>query len=171
MDWLDYVVATLLSLWSLICVVLTAVTLPGTYLMVLGALVVAFVAPDLLSWWTIGGLAMGVVIAEIAEFVSSAAGAAAGGSTKHGLWGATIGGIVGAIAGTAVTPIIGTIIGGIVGAGLFAAAFEKFGASRTWAETGRAASGAVAGRFLATVVKSGIALTMAIGVMVAAFVP
>jgi len=173
MDWVDYVTALLFTAWCLLCVLLTIVTLPGTYLILFGALLVAIFQPDLLSWWMVAGLAMGVVLAELAEFASSAAGAAAGGASKHGLWGATIGGILGAIVGTVLIPIwvVGTLVGGVIGAGLLAGGLERFGAKRTWAETGRAASGAVAGRFFATVVKGIIALAMAITASVAAFLP
>lgn len=165
-----WVVASIVALCSLAGVVMTIITLPGTWFMLLVALAAKLVVPDIFSWWIVGVAGGCVLAAEVADFAGSVAGAKVGGAGKAGMTGALVGGILGAIAGTMVVPIIGTIVGGIVGAALLAIVLER-NTARTWKESTKAGAGAAAGRVAATVVKSAFAIVMALTLSVAAFWP
>ena len=56
-------------------IVLTLLTLPGTWLMLLVALLCQLWRPEQFSWWTLGLALLLAVIAEIIEFFASAVGA------------------------------------------------------------------------------------------------
>lgn len=151
---------------------LTLVTLPGMWFMLLVAIIAKFVTPDIFGWWIVIAAAVLVLIAEITEMTSSAVGAKAGGASKHGITGAFIGGILGAIVGTVFfMPVIGTILGGVIGAAALAVVMERNGAQRTWKESGKAGAGAAAGRVAATVMKTGLAIVMGLVLSIAAFWP
>lgn len=153
---------------------LTLVTLPGMWFMLLVAIIAKFVTPDIFGWWIVIAAAVLVLLAEITEMASSAVGAKAGGASKHGITGAFIGGILGAIAGTiflSFIPILGTILGGVIGAAALAVVMERNGAQRTWKESGKAGAGAAAGRVAATFMKTGLAIAMGLVLSIAAFWP
>ena len=161
------------TLGAIVGVLLTAVTLPGIWMMLLVALLCQIWQPTLYSWWTLGAVALISVGAEIAEGLSSAAGSARSGGSKQGVIGSIIGSIVGLIAGTillAFIPLIGSIIGAIIGAGLGAVIAERGLARRTWGESFRSGRGAAVGRALSTVIKTGFAIAAAGVLIVGAFV-
>ncbi|GAB4554907.1 MAG: hypothetical protein Tsb0013_17580 [Phycisphaerales bacterium] len=146
-------------------VLLTLVGLPGTWLYLTCALIAQWVIGTLLghavpyTWWTIGAGVLLCVLAEVAEGLSGAAGAAKAGASKRALIGAAVGGLVGAIVGTVVLaflPIIGTLIGGAIGAGLGAVVLEltKPKLLRKSESLRTIATGAAIGRLLSTVIKS-----------------
>ncbi|MEO0482541.1 MAG: DUF456 domain-containing protein, partial [Planctomycetota bacterium] len=112
------------------------------------------------------------VLAEVAEFLSSAAGAAKRGGSRAGLIGSVVGGLAGAIMGTVLIliPVVGTIVGGIIGAAAGAFIAERGVSQRTWREAGSIAQGAAVGRALATIIKSGFALIMGAVAVTAALV-
>lgn len=169
---MTWVVATLVLICSLVGIVLTLVTLPGMWFMLLVAIVAKIVTPDIFSWWVVIAAAVLVLLAEISEMASSAVGAKAGGATKQGITGAFIGGILGAIVGTVFfMPVIGTILGGVVGAAALAVVMERNGAQRTWKESGKAGAGAAAGRVAATFIKTGLAISLGLVLSIAAFWP
>lgn len=164
-------VAIAFGLFALVCVGLTVISLPGTWLIVAAAVSIeAFYAP-MFGWWAIG-IAVGLcVLAEIAETVASGAGAARAGASRRASIGAIIGGIVGAIVGTVVIPIpiVGTILGGVIGAAGAAMAMElslheSIRRSSSVADVGK---GAAVGKLLSTVIKSGFAAAIAIVLVVA----
>ncbi len=68
------IAATLVILASIAGVILTILTLPGTWLAVLMGVIVAIWRPELISWWTVGAAGALAVIAEIVELAASAAG-------------------------------------------------------------------------------------------------
>ncbi len=166
-------IASLVALCSLVGVVLTLVTLPGTWFMLLIAILAKLVAPDIYTWWVVVAAAGFVLSAEIADLVSSAVGAKVGGAGKAGMTGALIGGVLGAIAGSIFIPIpvLGTILGGILGAAILAVIMERNGADRTWRESTKAGAGAAVGRVAATFIKTAIAIAMALTLSIAAFWP
>lgn len=153
------------SLYASVCVFITFVGLPGTWLMVSGALVIGLCNPlwsDSPIWsWTVIGIALGLAICgEILETAAAGFGAKAGGGTKRGMLGAILGSMIGAFAGTFVIPIplIGTLIGAIAGA--FAGALlgeltHKETASK--GELVKSATGAAIGRAMGIIGKSGVA--------------
>lgn len=144
---------------------LTLVLLPGMWLTLLAAIVAQFlIKPEPMNWWlvlAIGGMALA---GEIAESVSSAAGAKKFGASKSGMVGALVGSIAGAIAGTiflAFLPIIGTLLGAVVGAGAVTVLAERSVAGRTWTESSKSGAGAAVGRVVAIAIKGGLALVQA----------
>jgi uncharacterized protein YqgC (DUF456 family) len=143
----------LVTIGALIGVLLTAVTLPGIWIMLLIAMVCTWWQPSLFSLWTLGAVAAIAVLAEVAEALSSAAGSARTGGSRAGIAGS----------------LVGSIIGGIVGAGLGASIAERGIAKRTWGESLRSGRGAAVGRALSTVVKTVFAIGAALVLIVGAF--
>ena len=169
-DWSHWGAALILSVVALAGVILTLLTLPGTWLIVLAALLIKLWQPERMSWWIIG-IAIGLAaLGELVELGASALGAAKGGATKRGALGAVVGSVVGAIVGSIVPPFpLGTIVGGVLGAGLGTFLVEKGVAARTWGQAARSGGGAAAGRLVATLAKTSIACAIAIIVTVAGF--
>ncbi|MDA0990121.1 MAG: DUF456 domain-containing protein [Verrucomicrobia bacterium] len=107
--------------------VLSFVTLSGTWLVLLAA-VVALLIPgqDYPGVWTLIGFALVSAAVEGIEAVASAMGVKKrGGSTAAGLL-AIVGGILGMFAGTLIPiPLIGSVIGMLIGSFLFAFLYEQ----------------------------------------------
>lgn len=160
---MEWVAVGVLGVVGLLAGLLTLVSMPGSWLLLLTAVLCWWLVPGFENWWWIAGAGVLAILGEIAEFFSSVVGAKAGGSGKHGAWGALIGGIAGAIVGTVVIPIplVGTIAGGVIGAGVLAAAFEKQGGKKTWRQSSRAGTGAAVGKLASTVLKSCVVFAMA----------
>lgn len=167
----DVLAATLVILASFLGVIFTLLTLPGTWLAVLAGAAVAIWRPELISWWTVGGATLLAIIAEILEIFASAAGAKRGGASRQGALFAVIGSLVGALAGSFVVPIIGTIVGAVLGAGLGAIIAERGLQGRTWRDSAKAGQGAAAGRLAATVLKTILAVFIALLLSIAVLVP
>ncbi len=165
-----------LTVYCLVMVGATIIGLPGMWLMLVAALGVQFYDAGTFSWWTLGVAAALTIAAEIAEFVSGAAGAKAGGASRKAMGAAVIGGIVGAIVGTFAIPIpiVGTLLGSAIGAGLAASSIELRAQDIEGAALRKRAvkvgAGAAAGRLVAVVIKGGFALVLAILLATASFV-
>ncbi len=169
-DWAYWGAALGIVVIALVGVILTLLTLPGTWLIVLAAIGLKAWRPELIDWWTVGVLAGIAVLAEIVEFGAGALGAAKGGATKRGAIGAIVGSFVGAIAGTFIPLFpISTIAGGVVGAAAGTVLMERGSAQRSWADAARSGRGAAVGRLFATLSKTALAAVMGIVVSVAAF--
>lgn len=151
-----------------LCLLLTAVTLPGNWLMVLAAGVLQLWSTrdggtPAYSAWTLGALVLLAVLGEVAETAMGAAGAKAGGARARGAWGAVIGSLVGALAGTvllAFLPIVGTLAGALVGAGAGAFVGELTYGDRRAGQLVRPAAGAAAGRIAGLIAKVAIGALM-----------
>ncbi|MCB1281403.1 MAG: DUF456 domain-containing protein, partial [Salinibacterium sp.] len=158
---------------ALLGILLTAVTLPGTWLAVLFAGVVVLIQRDSMHWgYLVGGVGL-CVAGEIAEFVASAAGATKAGGSRASAIGSILGALVGALAGTIVLgflPIVGTIVGAAAGAGLGAIIGERGHAQRPWKESFAVGRGAAVGRLLSVVIKTGIAVVLAVVLILGAWV-
>jgi len=95
--------------------------LPGTTLILAGAVVYRLTLdPDglAISWWSIGGLAVLMVVSHVIDFVSGAVGAKYFGATRLGAIGGIIGAIVGMFffpIGLFVGPLAGVLIGELIG--------------------------------------------------------
>ena len=148
-------------------VILTILTLPGTWLAVLAGAGVALWRPDLISWWSVGAAAGLAAIAEVVEIIASAAGAKKGGASRHGAIGAVIGSLVGAVVGAPFLLGIGAVIGGVAGAGLGAVIAERGLKGRSWKDSARAGQGAAIGRLVATAIKTFLALVIALVLSIA----
>ena len=171
MEWFDFLLAGSMLVLGLMGVLLTLVGLPGTWLYLACALIAQWTMRDVFnvdapySWWTVG-VGVGLcILAEVAEGLSGAAGAAKAGASKRALVGAAIGGLIGAIAGTillAFLPIIGTLLGGAVGAAIGSVVLElsKNKDLRKSTSLRDVATGAAIGRLLSTVIKSVFAIAL-----------
>jgi hypothetical protein len=165
MDWISIVILVIFGLYASICVLITLVGLPGTWLMVAGALAITLCNPlwsdsSIWSWVTIGIVLGLAVCGEIIETTAAGLGAKAGGGTKRGMLGAILGSMVGAFIGTFVIPIplAGTLIGAIAGAFLGALLGEL--SHKDTAPAGalaKSAIGAAIGRVMGIIGKTGIA--------------
>lgn len=155
-----------MSLLLLVCgaalsLPLTAVGLPGTWALLAGVGIWKSFDPAASVSWT--AMLVGVVLAFIAELIewglASRYTTKYGGSRRAG-WGALIGGIAGAIVGVPI-PVIGSVIGSFVGAFLGALALEwtKHGEHD---RAGRVAWGALVGRVVATGMKVGLGVVVAV---------
>jgi uncharacterized protein YqgC (DUF456 family) len=176
---LNYLLATLLTLFNLGCLLLVVIGLPGTWLMVGATL--------LLAWWRaadparnqdamfglpalIAAVAL-AAIGEILEFLAGVFGSQAiGGSGRSGI-GALIGGILGGILGVAIPPpVLGTLLGACVGAAVGAWGVELHH-GRPMRESLKSGLGAGVGRFMGTVGKLVCGVAIWVIVTVAAFWP
>lgn len=117
----DVVLTVLLSMCCFVAVVMTALRLPGTWLMVLATAGYAWWT----DWMTIGPVLLGVLVAmailgEIVEFGMSAIVARKAGASRRAAWGGIIGGFCGMIFLTSLftvaVPVLGTLVGAVVGA-------------------------------------------------------
>lgn len=116
-----------LILVCLISVLLTVFRLPGTWIIVIAALVFGW----LTGWermplvW-VGVLAGIAAVGEIVELIASVITARRAGGTKQAAWGGLLGGFAGMILLSPPLPIIGTFLGAILGCFLGAAAAEMW---------------------------------------------
>lgn len=169
LDWAHAGAIALVLAAALVGVVLTAITLPGTWLTVVAALGVKLWQPELFPWWVLI-VAIGLaLVGEAVEFGASAVGAAKGGASRRGALGAMIGSLAGAILGSPIFFPIGTILGAAIGAAVGAIIVERGSANKTWTDASKAGAGAAAGRLVATVAKTALAAGIALLVSIAVF--
>ena len=165
------------GLFALLCVFLVIVGLPGTWIMIGGAILI-----DCLDWlWlppgspftfhplTIVAAILVGLVGELLEFLLAATGAKKFGASKRGMFGAIIGGVIGALVGTAFLPIVGTLVGAVLGTAAGAIAGETYGGEKSVREAARPAVGAVIGRVLGTLAKLPIAVIVWLILAIAAF--
>lgn len=110
--------------------------IPGAIVLFVGALLFNWLTPGWLSWWTIGALALLVVLDRVADFAGTAAGTKWFGGTKWGILGALVGGVFGLFFG-----LFGLILGPVAGA----VVFELIWAKRHPREAARSGIGAGVG--------------------------
>ncbi|HLP85654.1 MAG TPA: DUF456 domain-containing protein [Phycisphaerales bacterium] len=152
---------------AMLGVVLTLVTLPGTWLIVLWSLGIAIWQPDVVPWWVVLILIVLAAAGEALEFLASAIGAAKAGASKWGIIFAILGAFIGAIVGMFIIPVIGAIIFGALGAAAGAVAGEMTFAKRTWEDSKKIATGAAIGRLLSMLAKGLIAVIMGMVICIA----
>lgn len=157
-----YFADILVFVFAIAGIVLTVLSLPGTWLAVLVAAVCKLWQPDTMSWWVIAAAAALATLAEVVEFAASAVGTAKAGGSKRGGVGSLVGGLAGAIFGAPFFFGLGAIPGAVIGAGLGAVAAEKAWAKRSWGEAGKSGQGAAVGRLVATVLKVAFAMAIAL---------
>jgi uncharacterized protein YqgC (DUF456 family) len=171
----EITVGVCLSVLNVVGVGLTALLLPGIWVMLLGAGLaqwwhMAQYGTEMYSWWTLGVCAAVAVIAEVIELVASGLGASKFGGTKTGALWSVVGAILGAMIGSIVLVLVGTIIGAAVGAFAGALLGERLFKKRSWAEASKSGAGAAIGRLAATLVKVGLAVVVGAVLSVGAFV-
>lgn len=149
LTWLGWMIAVAGSLVGLAGIVLPV--LPGLGLIWAAALVHKLCVPEPVSWWTLGGMGVMVLLGAVVEWGAGAAGVKWFGGTKWGMLGAVIGAVVGLFFG-----LPGLIIGPLAGAVLA----EKLVGRRSLGQASRAGVGVAAGLAASTVVKLGLGLGM-----------
>jgi len=149
--------------------VLIALGLPGLWLMIASAVVYnLIVVPGPIGWFTLVGIGILGVIAEVIEFSLSGKFARKYGGSRRAGWWAIFGGMIGAFMGFPV-PIIGPMIGAFIGSFIGALAGELSVGSGGAVST-KVAAGALVGRVAATAVKMAIGCTIASWIVFAAMV-
>jgi len=162
-DWSLWGAAIVFTIASLVGIVLTIITLPGTWLILVCALLTKlFWIHDFMPWWVIIVMGVLALLGEIIEALASGFGAAKTGATKAGAIGAIVGSLLGALGGSAFLFPLGTIAGACLGAAIGTLLVEVGYARRTFKEGAWAGTGAAAGRFVAILVKGSIAGLMAL---------
>jgi uncharacterized protein len=159
----------LLALCGIIIISLIMIPfgLPGTLVMVAGAIGYKLLVPTGgIGWFTVFVVSGLMVVAEVLEWLLTARFTKKYGGSRRAGWGAIIGGMVGAFLGVPV-PIIGSVIGAFVGAFVGAFAFEYSVGSGHGVAT-RVAWGALIGRVTAAALKVAIGLVMAVWLVLAA---
>jgi uncharacterized protein YqgC (DUF456 family) len=162
-----WTLVVLFAVFGVVCLLLVVVGLPGTWVLLAGAVGLELLdgplllrgGPGVVSTfgWRLLLVAAGLaLVGEVVEFLAGAAGTKLGGGTRRGMWGALAGGLLGAVVLTPALPVplLGTLVGAL--AGTFAGAFiaEVTGPeARAHRHTVRAALAAVAGRLAGTVGK------------------
>ncbi len=147
--------------------VLIALGLPGLWVMIASAVVYNMVVqPSPISWFTLVGVGILGIIAEVIEFMLSGKFARKYGGSRRAAWGAIIGGMVGAFMGFPV-PIIGPMIGAFAGSFIGALGAE-LSLGRGGGASAKVATGALIGRVAATAVKMGIGCAIASWIFFAA---
>ena len=154
MDYLPWIILGVCCFIGLLGVFLPVV--PGAALILIGAIVHKLMLPHVLSWWTIGLLAVGVGLSYASDFFGTMAGAKWGGATKWGLTGSVVGLVVGLFFG-----VFGLILGPLIGA--FVA--ELIFAGREIRDAARAGIGAGFGLAISMLLHLLIAVAM-IGMLV-----
>ena len=140
--------------------------LPGTLVILCGAIGYKLLVPASIGWFTVGVIAAMMVVAEVLEWALTARFTKRYGGSRRATWGAVIGGMLGAFFGVPV-PLIGSVIGAFVGAFVGAFAFELSGGTGHGTAT-RVAWGALIGRVTAAAMKVAIGLVMAAWLVFAA---
>jgi uncharacterized protein YqgC (DUF456 family) len=169
-----YLYALLLICLNAVWLFLTAIGLPGNWLIVLTVAVCMWLWPDLHMFhlWTLIALVVLAGIGEVVEFLSGAIGVKKAGGTRWGAWGSIVGGILGGLFGTAIipVPVVGTLVGLCVGAFAGATVLE-FAGGRTVEQSYRSGRGAAIGRAFGVVAKLAIGAVMWLVVAIAAVWP
>jgi uncharacterized protein YqgC (DUF456 family) len=151
----------LLILIAVVSLPLTAVGLPGNWILIAAVgLWKSFDESASVSWTAILIAFALALVAELIEFGLASRYTSKYGGSKRAGWGALIGGIAGAIVGVPV-PVIGSIIGSFTGAFLGALVAE-YSVHQRHDDAGRVAWGALVGRVIATGVKVGIGVMIAV---------
>jgi uncharacterized protein YqgC (DUF456 family) len=166
-----YLYAVGLTLLNLVFWVGILFNLPGTWLMLIGPIVLEWWQPGHFMFsWSVLLVAVGLaLLGELLEFILGAAGSShAGGSTRAAAL-AILGSLVGGIAGTAIpVPLVGTLIGACFGA-FVGSLIGDLWAGRPLFRSFKAGWGAAVGRFWGTLSKLAIGAVIVIVLAVAAF--
>lgn len=119
LHWLWWTLTVLLVLVGLLGTLLPL--LPGSTLILAGAVLFKLTLDPtntIISWWTIVGLLVLMIVSYVIDFISGAVGAKYFGATRFGAVGGLIGAIVGlffGLPGIFVGPLLGVLIGEIIG--------------------------------------------------------
>jgi len=150
-----------LGLAAAVGLLLAAMQLPGTWLI----LVAAIVYDWCYDWTKLGPVVLGVmaglaVLGEVIELAASAVFAGRAGGSSRASWGAVIGGLAGMFVFTLPVPVLGTIAGGIIGC-FVGAIIGEMTVRRDLDRGARVGFGAALGHVAGLVAKLAIAFVLA----------
>lgn len=150
----------LLGIWCSLGVAMTALRLPGTWWIVMGALGYGWWA----EWrgvgaWIMAGLVVLGVAAEVIEFLASVVTARKVGASRRAAIGGLVGAIVGMILLSIPIPLIGTVIGALMGC-FVGAMIGELTKRRDVAQVAKVGLFSAIGFVLGAVSKMAIALAM-----------
>lgn len=166
-----YLYASLLTLLNLVLWVSILFNLPGTWLMILLAVILEWWLPEQMFSWELLYFVTGLaVLGELLEFTLGATGSRRAGGSKRAAGLAILCGILGAIVGTALpVPILGTLLGACAGAFL-GSLLGDIWAGRTIAVSFAAGQAAAVGRLWGTMAKMALGGLIVLALAVSAFV-
>jgi hypothetical protein len=142
---------------QLAALVMIPLGLPGTFLQVAAAVVLAIASDGtLLGWRWVGVFLVLALIGEVVEFLSGQWGTRRFGGSRRAGWGALIGGLVGAVVGGIPIPVIGAIVMSFVGT-FVGALIGEMSAQGTTPDV-RVGLGALLGRAIGVATKLGIGM-------------
>lgn len=142
--------------------------LPGLWVMLGAAIVYWIVVPTGgIGLMTVLVSAVLVILAEVFEYTITSNYTKRYGGSRRASWGAILGGLVGAVVGVPL-PVIGSLLGAFVGSFVGAFVGELSVSRDARNHPGRVAKGAVIGRAIASALKSGIGLVVAVIIFSAA---
>lgn len=182
-EWVLWPVAGLFTVLGLVCALIVPIGLPGTWILLALAVIVELIdglwlgeGAHTFGWLLLGGCAGLALVGEVIETATGAVGTKLGGGSRRGMWGAVLGGMLGAVLLTMLVPIpvVGTLLGALTGTFLGALLGERSRGDRedpSLKADLKAATGATVGRVLGTMAKSGIAFSVWLALVVAAFWP
>lgn len=145
-------------------VVLSALRLPGLWLIVFGSLLMGW----LTDWVLVSGMVLAWilglgVLAEALEFLMSAFLTRRAGGSQKAAWGALLGGLVGLLFLSIPLPLFGSILGALLGCFL-GAVLGEFSAQGSLGQGTRVGTAAVMGFALGAATK--VALTLIVSIIV-----
>jgi uncharacterized protein len=141
------------------CLLLIPIGLPGNFILLGLALLVAWLGQfQVIGWVALLVMLALVILAEVVEALLGSALARKFGASWWGVGGAFVGGIVGAVAGSAIIPLIGTLVGAFLGAAVGAVLLEVWHQRRIDENAFKAGWGALLGKVLATLFKTSVAM-------------
>ncbi len=159
-----FLLLVLLLIGSMVLIVLG---MPGLWIMIASAITYNLIVPERpMSWFTVIGIVVLGVVAEVLDFSLAGRYARKYGGSRKAAWGAIIGGMIGAFIGVPV-PIVGPVIGALVGSFFGALVGEVRNGGERGAAT-KVATGALIGRVFGTVIKVGLGFAVAIWIFFAA---
>ncbi len=160
MLWLDIALLIVLFLVCIAGTLVTVLQLPGTWLILAGAVGFAWYHDwQVVGKWTLIALATVAAAAEVGELLSGMLLARRGGASRRAAWWGLFGGIAGAFMLTIPVPIIGTIFGAALGC--FAGALlGELSLQKSVAKGARVGLYAAIGQTLGTMLKIAAALVM-----------
>lgn len=148
--------------------VLTPIGLPGTFVILAGAIVYNLIQWAMALSLLVLGVLLGIaLVGEVLEYVLSVKLASRRGASNPAIWGAVIGGIIGAVVGTPL-PVVGSVVGLFVGVFLGAFLVELV-LQKDAARAMTSATGAFYGRVGAILTKSLLGVVMIILIFAAVF--
>jgi len=146
----------MIYLWLILLIILNAFwlglvffSLPGSWLMIITAILFALWQKNIFSIYTIIAAIIFALIGEVLEFFAGAGGAKAAGGGKRAMAAAIFGTIVGAVIGTVFipVPVFGTLLGSALGAAAAVLIVERK-AGKELKQSLKTATGAGLGRFV-----------------------